>query len=183
MRIALLRHGATLLPDRYCGSRDIALSEAGYAAMQTAVADRRWHRIVSSPLQRCAAFAQTLAVRHKLSCVIDERWRELHFGDWEGRSAAELQEQDAAALGRFWRDPLAHPPPNSEPLPALRCRVLGAWRELLESASAEQDVLVVTHGGPIRVLLAESGRLPLQTVPGIDVPLASLHWLAPVGDG
>ena len=172
-RISLLRHGATRAGNRYCGSTDAALSEQGWAQMRAAVQDRRWTRILSSPLQRCAAFAQCLADELAVPCAEDARLREMHFGDWEGRSAAELMERAPDALRRFWEDPARYPPPGAEPLPELQSRVLALWRELA-AADTVESVLLVTHGGPIRVLLAELRGQPLNSALQIEVPHAAL---------
>jgi alpha-ribazole phosphatase len=173
MRIDLLRHGATVLDGCYCGSTDVALSPHGLQQMWAAVSDRCWDRIVSSPLQRCAAFARELAQRLSIPLVEDDRLRELHFGDWEGQRTDELFARDSNALKRFWSDPAAHPPPQGERLVELQARVMAALRELI-GAGGGNRVLLVTHGGPIRVLLGERRKLPLSRLLEIDVPHASL---------
>lgn len=172
----LLRHGATVMNGRYCGSTDVALSDEGYAAMQRSTEGKRWRRIVSSPLARCARFAEVLSATLRVPLHIDARWRELHFGEWEGRHASEIDED---ALGAFWRDPIAHAPPGSEPLTAMQSRVQTASEEWLADAD-HHGTLVITHGGPIRVLLAAAQGLPLHRAHEIEVPLASLHrWPPP----
>lgn len=172
-RISLLRHGVTTAGNRYCGSSDAALSEQGLAQMWDAVHGRRWQRIVSSPLQRCVVFARLLAQRLEVACLEDSRLREMYFGEWEGYSAAELMERTPEVLGAFWKDPLAHPPPGAEPLPALRARVLAFWHELA-AESDDGEVLLVTHGGPIRILLAEFSSRPLSRLMEIEVGHAEL---------
>lgn len=179
-RISLLRHGATAAGARYCGTTDVPLSEAGWQQLWQAVDGKRWTRIVSSPLQRCAAFAQALAEAQQISCAIDLRWRELHFGDWEGASAAELFERSPLAIENFWRDPLSFPAPNSEPLPALQHRVLEAWKTLtasIDMSTDDETILVVTHGGPIRVVLAERDGIALRDLLKIEVAHAQLFEL------
>ena len=172
-RISFLRHGVTTAGNRYCGSSDVALSEEGLAQMWEAVNGRRWQRIVSSPLQRCAVFARLLAQRLEVSCLEDSRLREMHFGEWEGYSAAELMERTPEVLGAFWNDPLAHPPPGAESLPALRARVLTLWHEL-KAEAGDEGILLVTHGGPIRILLAEQSSRPLSHLMEIEVGYAQL---------
>ncbi len=175
-RVSLLRHGATTAGNRYCGSTDTALSEQGWAQMWTAVAGRRWDRILSSPLRRCADFAARLGGNLAVPCGVDPRLREMHFGEWEGCSAAELMERAPDALSRFWKNPLEHPPPAAEPLPQLRARVSQLWRELAD-AGGDQSLLLVTHGGPIRVLLAERAAKPLSGLLDIEVGHAQLFDL------
>jgi len=83
----LLRHGEPVGGRKYRGQIDDPLSEKGWAQMHAAVGDTApWTRIVSSPLQRCRAFAEILADRHGLLLTLDERLAEVGFGVWEGRS-------------------------------------------------------------------------------------------------
>ena len=171
-RIDLLRHGETVGGSRYRGSLDDALTPHGWAAMRAALgAARGWDRIVSSPLRRCADFARDLARRHALPLALDPRLREIHFGDWEGKTAADLLSSHPEALTRFWRDPVNHPPPGAEDARALEARVLLAWQDLVGHCSGEQ-VLVVTHGGPLRIILGRVRKLSLAESLQIEVPLA-----------
>jgi broad specificity phosphatase PhoE len=174
--ITLLRHGATVAEGRYCGSTDVVLSERGWAQSWAAVAGGAWDRIVTSPASRCAAFAEALAVQLAVPCRRDARLREMHFGAWEGRSASELMATDADALRRFWEDPLRYPPPQSEPLAELRARMMSCMCELsvADDTNAESGrTLVVTHGGPIRLMLAALAGMPLSHMVRIEVPYAA----------
>lgn len=112
LRLDLLRHGETELGGGLRGSLDDALTAKGWEQMHAAVMKGGpWDRLVSSPLQRCARFAEQLGARLGVPVHLDKDLQELHFGAWEGRSAAALMETDAEALGRFWADPyrFTHP--------------------------------------------------------------------------
>ncbi|MGH8518673.1 MAG: histidine phosphatase family protein [Panacagrimonas sp.] len=171
-RVELLRHGATVSGSgRYCGRSDVTLTAEGWTQMRRAVEGRHWDRIVSSPLRRCAAFAQDIARHLHVDCALDARWQELNFGSWEHRRAADL---DAAELGRFWRDPDRYPPPGGERLGSLCKRVRDAHEALRASMKDNERVLVVTHGGPMRVLLSAPGASAAELL-GIDVPHAALR--------
>jgi broad specificity phosphatase PhoE len=172
-RIFLLRHGATTASGQYCGSTDVALSEEGWQQMWAAVDGHAWHSILSSPLRRCADFAAALAGRLAVPLIEDPRLREMHFGDWEGRSVADVMASTPEALRHFWEDPFGSAPPRAEPLEAVRARVLALWRELL-AREADERVLVVTHGGPIRILLAEFSGAPRTRLLDLEVPHAAL---------
>jgi alpha-ribazole phosphatase len=182
LRFDVLRHGATAVAG-YCGSTDVALTEAGTGQMWNAVHDRRWHRILTSPLQRCAGFAEALAARLDIPFSSEPRLREMHFGRWENRTAEQLMRGEAEALRRFWSDPFGHPPPDAEPLGEVCRRVLDLVRELAVIAAAEH-LLLVTHGGPIRILLAAATTRPRSELLQIEVPHAALFQLrARVGQG
>ena len=170
--IHLLRHGDTEGGPRYCGRTDVALSDIGWRRMWASVEGvAPWRTIVSSPLARCAAFARQLSEQRDIPLSLDERLRELDFGEWEGRTAAELMVSASDALTRFWRDPLAHPPPGGETIQALQARVLAAWREII---GWREPALIISHGGPIRVILAHTSDRPLVNLHKITVPHAVL---------
>ncbi len=171
-RIDLLRHGETVSGPCYRGSIDDDLTPQGWASMQGALdAAGRWDHIVSSPLRRCADFARDLAQRLALPLALDARLREIHFGDWEGRTASELLASDPEALTAFWQDPVQHPPPGAEDVRALEARVLLAWEELVSRYDGER-VLVVSHGGPLRIILGRVQKLSLAESMRLEVPQA-----------
>ncbi len=182
MILDLLRHGETEQGGGLRGRIDDALTASGWAQMRAAVGDARpWTRLVSSPLQRCAAFADELAARLALPLQLESGLRELDFGAWEGRSAAELMETDSEALGLFWNDPYAFTPPGGEPLTAFEARVLDALERLYRQFAGEH-VLLVTHGGVMRLLLARARGLPREQLLQVEVGHGALRRLT-VGEG
>lgn len=160
--IDLLRHGETEQGGGFRGSLDDALTAHGWQQMRDAVcAAGPWDMLVSSPLQRCAAFAHELAAQRGLPLHLESDLSELHFGDWEGRSAAELMQCSAEALGLFWADPYGFTPPGGEPLVQFEFRVLAAI-ERLQQRCAGQRLLVICHAGVMRLLLARARGLPRE---------------------
>jgi alpha-ribazole phosphatase len=182
MLVHLLRHGDTEGGARYWGVTDVALSAKGWQQMRAAVTGYSWDLIVSSPLRRCAAFAQALAQELGATCRLDEKFREMGFGEWEGCSAAELMQTHAEQLRGFWSDPSLHGPPGGEPLVALRSRVMAAWQRIVRDEGCGR-VLIVTHGGPIRLLRAAQSGTPLRELMSLDVPHASLIGIECSADG
>lgn len=153
-RLDFLRHGETQQGGGFRGSIDDALTSLGWEQMETGTAGGRWDAIVTSPLRRCAAFAERLACRRGTPLTVMDDLRELHFGDWEGRSASQLMEDSADALGQFWADPYGFTPPAGEPLAAFEQRVLTAVRQLAQPPG--RRVLVVSHAGVMRLLIAHA---------------------------
>jgi len=183
LHLDLLRHGETEFGGGLRGSIDDALTDTGWQQMRAAVADRGpWDRIVSSPLQRCARFADELAERLGLPVELAPDLQELHFGDWEGHSPAQLMETDAAGLGRFWEDPYGFTPPNGEPVQVFATRVLGAV-ERLQRAYDGQRVLLISHGGVMRLLLARARSLPREQLLQVTVAHGGLCGLDVQADG
>lgn len=169
LHLELLRHGETELGGGLRGSLDDALTAKGWAQLREAVVDAGpWDRVVSSPLQRCARFAEELAEQRGLPLSLEADLQELHFGAWEGCSAAELMHRDAEALGQFWSDPYAFTPPQGEPLLAFEARVLAALARL-QAQHNGQRILVLTHGGVMRLLLARARSLPRHELLQVNV--------------
>ncbi len=188
--IDLLRHGEPVGGPRFRGDTDDALSELGWGQMRATVgAQLPWEVVVSSPLRRCAAFAEWLAGMFPPlekggmgSLEIEPRFREIAFGEWEGRTAQELLETAPDALADFWRDPMTHTPPGGEPFGAFAARVVAAWDALL-ARHAGQPVVLVTHAGVIRLILAHVLQMPLANLFRVEVPLAGLSRIRVEGRG
>ncbi len=173
--IHLLRHGETQGGSRFNGSSDVLLSEHGWSQMRTAVEkETGWHRIVSSPLLRCANFSQELEQHYDIPLRFDERIKELHFGIWEGKSAEEILADDNDALTRYWQDPTQYTPVDGEPLKDFETRVLSCWQEIIAEYQGEK-ILFVAHGGVIRLLLCHILKRPLQRILDVEVAHAAIH--------
>ena len=183
MLIDLIRHGEPVGGRRYRGQLDDPLSEKGWRQMRRAVGDHApWDRVVTSPLRRCAEFAAELARHHGLPCEEEPQLREVGFGVWEGRTAAELTQEDPEILMRFYRDPVAHRPPGAEPLEEFRQRVVGCWEELLTRRPGSH-LLLVAHAGVIRVVLCHVLGMPLERMYIIQVPNAGITRIRVDGEG
>ncbi|ALP52886.1 alpha-ribazole phosphatase [Candidatus Tenderia electrophaga] len=167
--IDLLRHGEVQGGSAFRGSTDDPLTDIGLQQMWRATGTKRgWDRVITSPLQRCAGFAEEFAWQRSLPLVVDERLQEMHFGAWEGLPAADIMAHTPDALARFWNDPEQHSAPGGEPLALFRARVLEAWGDITRQYAGER-LLLVTHGGVIRVLLSHVQNRPLGKLLEIEV--------------
>ncbi|WP_017527577.1 alpha-ribazole phosphatase family protein [Pseudomonas fluorescens] len=183
LHLDLLRHGETELGGGLRGSLDDALTARGWEQMRAAVAQRGpWDRLVSSPLQRCARFADELGARLNLPVSLENDLQELHFGAWEGQSAVALMNTDAEGLGLFWADPYSFTPPDGEPVGEFSERVLGAVSRLYQ-AYAGKRVLLISHGGVMRLLLARARGLPREQLLNVEVGHGGLFSLRVAADG
>lgn len=173
MRMDLLRHGDTGQRS-YRGQLDDPLTDIGWSQLRDAVVGRDWDVIVSSSMQRCAAFARELARERGLPLALDARLVEYHFGHWQGVPIEDLAETQGEALGRFWSDPGANPPPGAETFAAFGQRLSAALDDIVRRHGG-QRVLVITHGGAIRLLRCIAEARDFGDMAGIDVPHASVH--------
>jgi alpha-ribazole phosphatase len=171
--VDLLRHGDTGQRS-YRGQLDDALTALGWEQLRAAVGGREWDTVVSSSMRRCAAFARELADSRGLPLALDRRLIEYHFGEWQGVPIEELAKHQGDALGRFWANPAAYPPPGAETFDVFGRRLAEALDDVARMASGRR-VLVITHGGAIRLLRCLAEGRDFGDMAGIDVPHASIH--------
>lgn len=174
MLIDLIRHGEPVGGRRYRGQTDDPLSDLGWQQMRSSIGDTcQWSCILTSPLQRCAAFAREVALRHNLPLQVEPRFREIGFGVWEGRTAQELQAENPDCLKKFYQDPIANRPQDAEPLQAFHDRVMAGWQDML-AQHREQNVLVVSHAGVMRMIISQVLGMSLSHIFRIEVPNAGV---------
>ena len=181
--VDLMRHGEPEGGQRYRGSLDDPLSEQGWRQMWATIGDNcPWDAVISSPLIRCAVFAQELSEQYSRPLEMISGLREIGFGTWEGLSAGEIEASLPHALRQFWQDPVKFPPPGGETLPDFCTRVTTAWNEILVRYPG-QHLLVVCHGGVIRILLSHLLEIPLNRIWRLAVPYASVSRICIYGSG
>lgn len=152
--IDFLRHGEPEGGRRYRGDTvDDPLSEKGWQQMWQSVNDfSGWDVIVTSPMQRCHAFASALAEKLKCTLNVDREFREVGMGGWEGLSPQQIIDRDADEYAAFYRDPVSNRPAGCEPLEVFGKRVADGYESVLMSYPG-QHVLIVAHAGVIRAAL------------------------------
>jgi alpha-ribazole phosphatase/probable phosphoglycerate mutase len=180
--VDLLRHGEPEGGKRYRGITDDPLSTLGWQQMWAA-ADRhqQWEKIISSPLSRCRDFSLALAEKRQLPTFENTGLREIHFGDWEGRSPTQLWQTDKTQYGDFLQDPLSNPPPAGESLQHFSQRVTQAWQQIVDELDTTHTVLII-HGGTIRAILHHLLCIPLSSIMKIEVPFACITRLEIIRD-
>ncbi|MGH8548074.1 MAG: histidine phosphatase family protein [Methylococcales bacterium] len=162
--IDLIRHGEPVGGIRFRGQTDDPLNTKGWQQMEDALGDyRAWDLIVSSPLLRCREFAERTAERLRLPLEIEPRFREIGFGSWEGLTAEEIARVHPSVLKQFYRDPAQNPPAGGEALSAFQARVTSAWEEML-ATHGDKHILLVCHGGTIRIILSHLLQISLTNL-------------------
>jgi alpha-ribazole phosphatase len=162
----LLRHGAPETPGLLMGRTDGAPTPEGIAACTAQAVDLGIEHLVASDLRRSRAAGETIGAATALPLTIDPRWRELDFGDWDGQPGSAV---DPDALGRFWDDPDANPPPGGERWSSLVQRVSAAIGDL-----APVPTLIITHGGAMRAALHVLCGFDQHQLWAFDLPYAAL---------
>jgi len=179
LKLTLVRHTRLQIPVGVCyGQSDVDVSEhfAEESEQLAAKLSRQsFDAVYASPLQRCAKLAQAL---DKGDIAFDGRLKELHFGDWE------LQAWDNLPREYFdeWAQNYGHmAPPNGETFSELQARGIDFIQQMQEM-HLKQDILVVTHGGMIRAIVAHILNMPLKGLFRIDIDYASMTRVDFSGD-
>lgn len=172
--IDLLRHGEPAGGRRYRGQIDDPLSEQGWRDMWHAVsAETPWQVIISSPLRRCSEFARQLSDKLSLPLYLDERLREVGFGDWEGKTASQIRQTDATILSRFYHDPVTNRPTGAESLASFNQRIAQAFEQAIASYRGKH-ILMIAHAGVIRGLITQTLHAPSDSMYRLSITTASL---------
>jgi len=173
--IDLLRHGECEDGHCYRGSIDVALSAKGREQMSAKIAlvKPQWQVVVASPLIRCAHFAQGVASDYNLPIDIEDNLREISFGDWEGQSIDMVWKTQRMRVEAWGRDPVNNPPPNGEAADDFSTRVVAGFSAAIQRHRGEH-MLLVSHGGVMRALLAYVLSMPVAEMNRFDIPFACL---------
>jgi probable phosphoglycerate mutase len=151
-RLLIIRHGATAwnADGRIQGRSDQPLSSEGRAAvagwaLPPEAAAARW---LCSPLARAR---DTAAMLHGRPVEAEPRLIETDWGDWEGRTLAELRAEFGEAMAANEARGLDFRPPGGESPRDVQERLRPLLAEL---AGRDQSVVAVTHKGVLRALYA-----------------------------
>jgi broad specificity phosphatase PhoE len=140
---------------RVAGRRDIPLSDAG--RRQTATLARHLGsievaEILASPLPRAVETAELLAGPLGVGVVRDPRLIDFNAGSWEARGHDEIAA--SPEYQRFLINPVAESIPGGEKLLDVRDRIVSAISQALADNELGANIVIVSHAGPLRVLLA-----------------------------
>ncbi len=179
--IDLLRHGEPEGGRMYRGSgTDHPLSMRGWQQMEVAIGDKvdtaEWACIVTSPMLRCVRFAEQLAKKREIPLEVVNDFKEAGYGEWEGKTPAQLIQQNERAYQEFYADPVNCRPCGAEPLATFTQRVSIALEELLERYRG-QRILLVSHSGVMRAILSITLNAPLASQQQINIPYAGMYYL------
>jgi alpha-ribazole phosphatase len=174
LKLTLVRHTTLQIAQGVCyGQTDIDVS-ANFMneviQLKQKLAHEQFDAVYASPLQRCSKLAQALDIA---DVNHDERLKELHFGDWEMLAWDDIPRDDFDV----WAQNYAHmAPPNGETFAQLQQRGVDFLTEM-SAQHAAQHVLVVTHGGMIRALIAHALNMQLKGLFRLHVDYVSATQL------
>ncbi len=186
-RIIAIRHGQTdwNVQQRLQGLTDIALNAHGQA-QAARLAEALHHegltQVISSDLGRAAQTAQALCAPLGLPLQLDAALRERAFGQMEGLSFRELDEQRPEWAARWRAREPDFEPPGGESLRAFHARSVAA---VLRHASAcpGQTIAMVSHGGVLDCLYRAAAGLDLSAPRSWHLGNAVINRLLFTGQG
>ncbi|MDJ1157743.1 histidine phosphatase family protein [Chelatococcus sp. SYSU_G07232] len=173
--VYFVRHGETdwNAEGRLQGTRDVPLNDVGRE--QAARAGALLQKLglgcadldfVASPMLRTRETIEGLRGAIGLDphdYDVDERLREIAFGQWEGLTWGEIRARDPQGHRASRADRWHYVPPGGESYAMLAERV----RPFMEGLT--RDTVVVSHGGVARALLALFAGAPKDEAPGVDI--------------
>ncbi len=165
-KIYLIRHGETdwNLEKRFQGRENVPLNGKGKKQAQLLarrLKEKELTAVYSSPLSRARETAEIIGAVHGLTPCIVEKLGEISFGSLEGKKYTELNENERKIIDRWMVDPETVSIPRGETFKQFRERILESYNELL-NVEQEGDLAIVTHGGAIKVLVADILKVPFS---------------------
>lgn len=177
----LIRHGETpwTKEKRFQGRTDTELTPRGKkqaAALGRRLKDSGIDILYASPLKRAAESARIISKSLRRKIVSDKRLCELSFGEWEGKSPAQLLVEKKSRYREWCRGRLVSPK-GGESLKAFRGRVGSFYREIVRRHPGKR-IAIVTHGGPVKIFIYEALRLPYRSLWSFRIEPASLSVIS-----
>ena len=165
--IYYIRHGETEwnAEGRLQGTQDVPLNDLGRKQAGNAGAiladlfarDGRSEQslaFVASPLGRARSTMELVRGTLKLpprDYAVDDRLREIDYGDWEGSTLNEMRQADPDVFAARQSDKWTVPPPGGESYASVQAR-MSDWYDQLKA-----DTVAVAHGGTARALMVALG--------------------------
>lgn len=175
-RIVLVRHGQTEWNalGRAQGHTDIPLDHVGRAQADcaaAALASFGATEVWCSDLARCRDTARAVASARGAALVEMRELRERGFGEWEGQQMTELRANLGARANELGIPYEQMRPPGGESLEDVWRRVDGVVERI---RSFRDNLIVVSHGGVMGILIARLIRGTLQTARSFRVSNACI---------
>jgi alpha-ribazole phosphatase len=176
-KILLVRHGITKMhtSDRFWGKTDIPLSNAGKKQawqLRDRLATEKIGAVYSSTLRRARSTAEIIASGREADVAACAELDECDFGYIEGLNYEEIKRRYPALAEELnnWK---AVTFPGGESLEQLNTRVQ-TFLKRLKKHQPPETVLIVAHGGPLRLIICNLLALGLDFWLKIRIDLASL---------
>ena len=118
-----------------------------------------WRAVYCSPMVRTQQTVAPVCEKFGLTPVLREGLKEIHFGDWEGKTQSEVSESPlyAQEYALWLAEPAWNAPPHGERATEVAQRAMGVVEEIVRQygtvGDSGGDVLIVSHKATVRLLL------------------------------
>jgi alpha-ribazole phosphatase len=158
MEVLLIRHGKTAgnIAKRYIGMTDEPLCDEGIAHARLSGIDTGTASLYVSPLKRALETALIKFPNAQMTVCAD--LREMDFGDFEGRNAADMEHDDVYT--KWVESNCMLRCPNGEQMDEFSDRICRAFDIIVRDAidNGEERLVIVAHGGTIMSILGRYGK-------------------------
>ena len=171
MEIYLIRHTTPLVePGQIYGWSEVSLAPTADDDIEKVLGQLPAHFdcVYSSPSIRCTVLAKKI----NADFIVDERLRELNFGEWEGKTWNTIDRISS----QIWMDDFVNQKiPGGESMLEMRDRICCFWNELRDKQL--QRAAIITHAGVIRILLALHQDIELDRIFTIKVGYGEIFYV------
>ena len=176
-RLILIRHGETdyTSQGRYCGFSDPSLNEKGIQQSEKLairLKETGVDKVYSSDLKRACQSAKLIFKNNPIEEIAD--FREMNFGLFEGLRYEEIIKVYPKLYQEWIDNPLRVEIPSGEGLVGLEKRVKEKLSFIL-SQDVGKTIALVSHGGPIRVILCQVLKLGLESFWKVEQEIGTLR--------
>jgi alpha-ribazole phosphatase len=157
-KVILIRHGETD-PNkecRYLGHSNPKLNQKGIIQAQKVfdlLREEDIDFILSSDLLRAVETSNIIAGVSNIPVITTPALREMNFGDWDSLTFDEIQTRYPVQINQWLEHPDKFRIPGGETAQEVQERVLEAWSSAALQAVGSKTMVIVTHGGPLRLLM------------------------------
>lgn len=181
-KIMLIRHGITdwNLEGKVQGQSDTQLASDGIYQARMLIAHFPFETVdavYSSDLQRAMRTADFISNKFNLETIPVKEMREINFGNWEGRSFENIAKEEPTEFKKFFVQPDMLMFKGGESFAELQSRVMLSLKKIVRLTGDDKQIVIVTHGAVIRVIIAAILEMPIRKIWSIQQSNTSVNIL------
>ncbi len=172
LKIFLIRHGQTGFDRTYKGHLDVPITEEGRRRMRASarllkklLRGQPLNAVYCSDLKRTVQSAGIIIKPfHLKEAIAVSGLRERYFGLWEGLKYDEIEKRFPKEFADWVKDPFKNSPVEGESTGSMKRRLVKAANEITSAHKNGENIAIVTHSGPLRVLLCYYLGAPMTRI-------------------
>ena len=171
VEIILVRHGLTLwnVEGRIQGISDTELAPEGLRQAKLLAENfpcDKIDAIYSSDLSRAKITAQFVADKFGLTVQTSTGFREVDFGEWEGKYFADLEKDDSERLKIFYTSPDKLQLDRAETFQQAQSRAMNELEKIIATHEngGENRIVITAHGSINRLIICAILDIPIKNI-------------------